>query len=166
MIRAPVLAVVFPLLVAGLSRPQEKPPPKLVISKEAQMLIDLTNQTRVKNKLNPLKPNALLFQCAQGHSENMARLMKAGHVIDGKTTPADRVDATGYFYKTCGENVAQSPPNFAQIPTVFNGWMNSPIHKAEILRPEYEEIGIGIARDAKGYYYFTQVFGTELKKAK
>jgi uncharacterized protein YkwD len=164
MIRAmSALAFVGVFLSACQSGPAQNKD-KFVVSKDAQQIIDLTNQARAKEKLPPLKANALLFKCAQAHTDHMAKIMKAGHIIDGKTTPADRVDATGYYYKTCGENVAQAPPNSAQIPTIFNGWMNSPIHRREILRGEYEEIGIGIGRDAKGLYYFTQVFGTELKK--
>lgn len=158
------------LLVGFLAFSQSPPVPAQnkdkdkAVSREAQAIIDLTNQARTKEKLGTLKANALLAKCAQGHADNMAKTMKVGHIIDGKTTPADRVDATGYYYKTCGENVAFSPPDQAQIPNIFKGWMNSPIHKAEILRKEYEEIGIGIAKDAKGNYYFVQVFGTELKK--
>ena len=170
--RALLLAI--PLFAWTLScasaQNEKKDPPKLVISKEAELIIKLTNEARVREKLNPLKPNALLFKCAEDYTAVQAKLMKCGHFVDGKR-PDLRVDATGYDFKTCGENVAEIPFNIKPpvakgqlIPTVFTGWMNSPIHKAEILRKEYEEIGIGMAQDKNGSWYFTQVFGAEQKK--
>lgn len=165
-----VAMVVLSQSASTQAQNKEKDKDKFVISKDAQQIIDLTNQARKKMNLEPLKPNPLLFKCAQGHSENMAKQMKAGHDLDGKN-PADRVDASGYYYKTCGENVGTIPYNVKPpiaknqlIPTLFNGWMNSPIHKREILRAEYQEIGIGIAQDKNGSYYYTEVFGTEAKK--
>lgn len=38
-----------------------------------------------------------------------------------------------------------------------SGWMNSPGHRQNILTPDYDEAGIGIA-EVKGYYIITQVF--------
>ena len=160
------LLLAIPLFACTLScakaQNEKKDPPKLVISKEAQLIIDLTNKARVAAKLGALKPNALLFKCAEDHSANMAKQMKNAHELDGKN-PADRVDATGYYYKTCGENLADH--NVLDIKLIFDVWMKSPIHRKEILRAEYEEIGIGIVKNPKtGQIYFTQVFGTELKK--
>ena len=43
-------------------------------------------------------------------------------------------------------------------------WMDSPEHKANILRDKFTEIGIGIARNAKGEVYYTQVFAAPKKK--
>ena len=64
--------------------------------------------------------------------------------------------------KTSGENVAFTPRLSAQ--QAYKKWMDSAPHKANILSDKYEETGIGLARDAKGGYYYCQVFATPFKK--
>jgi uncharacterized protein YkwD len=49
------------------------------------------------------------------------------------------------------------------VPDIFEGWMKSKAHRDNILKPEYQEIGIGIARNDKGEVYYAQEFGTQLK---
>ena len=41
---------------------------------------------------------------------------------------------------------------------VMNSWMNSPGHRSNILSSVYNQIGVGVARDSKGVYYWTQQF--------
>jgi len=48
----------------------------------------------------------------------------------------------GYSYKKAGENLAV---NFKDSDDVVRAWMNSPTHKANIVKEGYTEIGIGIA---------------------
>jgi len=44
---------------------------------------------------------------------------------------------------------------------VVAGWLNSPGHRANILKPEYKEIGVGVANgDGKYQMYWVQVFAT------
>jgi uncharacterized protein YkwD len=40
----------------------------------------------------------------------------------------------------------------------MNDWMNSPGHRANILSPSYNQIGVGVAKAANGTYYWTQMF--------
>jgi uncharacterized protein YkwD len=58
-------------------------------------------------------------------------------------------------YSTAGENIAYGQPD---AQTVVNGWMNSPGHRANILNGSFKQTGIGVYRDAKGTYYWTQMF--------
>jgi uncharacterized protein YkwD len=46
---------------------------------------------------------------------------------------------------------------------IMKAWMDSKEHRANILMPEYTEIGLGIARDKTGQLYFTQVFAKPRK---
>jgi uncharacterized protein YkwD len=130
------------------------------MSKDEQAVVDLTNAERAKEKLAALNPNRLLFAAARKHSENMAKKGELNHELDGKG-PADRINAEGYVWSRVGENIAfgddLSPAGAVKI------WMNSPPHRANILTPEFQEIGIGLARTAKGEVYYTQVFGTPRK---
>ena len=60
------------------------------------------------------------------------------------------------------ENIAEGENS--TIPQVFEGWMESKGHRENILKPEYHEIGLGIATDDKGKVFYTQVFGTPRRR--
>ena len=49
------------------------------------------------------------------------------------------MDRAGYPYITAGENLAK---NFATDDGVITGWMNSPGHRANILKADFTDIGI------------------------
>jgi uncharacterized protein YkwD len=130
---------------------------KIEVSKAERVLLDLTNKAREKEKLHPLKFNATLLSVAREHSANMARQHEMNHELDGKT-PAARVKEAGYRYRRMGENIAFGERQTLQ--DVVRHWLESPGHRANILNGDYEEIGIGLARDDRGVVYYTQVFGT------
>jgi uncharacterized protein YkwD len=135
---------------------------KLKMTDEEQQVLDLTNQARAKEKLPPLRPNALLMAAARAHSANMARQGKMEHVLDGKK-PGDRVKEAGYRYSWVGENIAMTDGD--TTTAVFKGWMESKGHREHILSDHFEEIGLGIARNDKdkGEIYYTQVFASPRK---
>lgn len=120
-------------------------------------IIDLTNQERHKQNITALTMSADLSRVARAHSENMARQMRMAHNLDGKT-PFDRLRAAGYYYANAGENVGEGPPSVT-LPELLKAWMDSPLHRKNILTPEFTEIGIGIAADSNGTRYYTQLFG-------
>ena len=47
----------------------------------------------------------------------------------------------------------------------MKGWMNSKVHRENILDPAFTEIGIGVARNDKGEVYYTQDFGVAVREA-
>lgn len=135
---------------------------KLELTPVEKAILDLTNKERAKAKLPPLKPSPLLFKAARGHSANMANKNQMNHFLDGKG-PVERVQAVGYVFKHVGENVGESdgfPP-----PVIVQGWMNSKIHRDNILKPQYTEIGLGAVRGTRGWTYYTQLFGTPRQQA-
>jgi uncharacterized protein YkwD len=123
-------------------------------------LVELTNQERKKMDLPPLKLNPVLSKIARGHSENMARHGKMEHKLDNKE-PLDRVRDSGYKFSKAGENIAAAEG--ATLPMIMQAWMESKEHRANILLPEFTEIGLGIAVDKGGQLYFTQVFAKPKK---
>jgi uncharacterized protein YkwD len=129
--------------------------------KAREEILKLTNEARAKEKLPPLKMNPLLTKIANAHSANMAKQQKMEHVLDGKK-PAQRVEEGGYDYSDTAENLAYSED--LSVPEVFEGWMKSKVHRENILGEPYRELGVGLARSAKGDVYYTQVFGTQQKK--
>jgi uncharacterized protein YkwD len=139
----------------------KKEPPKLELSDEEKTLLELTNKERADKKLPPLEANPILFKVARAHSANMAKQGKMEHVLDGKT-PAQRVDAAGYDYARVAENIAWA--DGGALEAIVKGWMDSKLHRDNILNGDFKEIGIGIGRSEKGELYFTQVFAAQRKK--
>jgi len=127
---------------------------------EVKKLLDLTNAEREKNKLPPLKLAGQLVEAAQTHTAAMAKAGKLDHDLDGVTLP-DRLKKVGYLYSKAAENIAQGPDVPPEV--LFKGWIESPLHKANLLSDEYTEIGIGWDKTAKGDCYATQVFGKPRK---
>ena len=128
-----------------------------------QRVFDLTNEQRQQAGLQPLQMNDKLDRAADAHSEDMALQHYFSHnSLDGSPA-SDRVKKEGYNYSTFGENIAagQTTPE-----DVVQGWMNSPGHRANILNPNFKEIGVGyyyLANDSGYHSYWTQDFGTALK---
>jgi uncharacterized protein YkwD len=106
---------------------------------EKQML-DLVNQERQSAGLQPLAPDPELTEVARRHSADMfARGYFAHDTPEGKT-PFDRMNDAGVRFLTAGENLALAPT----IPVAHTGLMNSPGHRANILRPQFGRVGIGV----------------------
>src|SRR5512135_1705084 len=66
------------------------------------------------------------------------------HTLPGATEPTlqDRVQAAGYNGSYLGENIAF---NYPDANAVMVGWRNSPDHRANILNPNFTQIGVAIA---------------------
>ncbi|WP_130401088.1 CAP domain-containing protein [Micromonospora violae] len=103
-------------------------------------VVRLTNQARAKARLAPLKTNELLRQAARSHSLDMARRGYIAHNDPDGVTPFDRMWAHGYA-EPAGENIAagQRRPH-----EVIHAWLNSPGHRANLLHPDFCEIGVGV----------------------
>jgi uncharacterized protein YkwD len=124
----------------------------------AQQIVDLTNQQRAANGLAPLAVSARLTQEAQLQANQMASLRDMDHNLPSAQYPTlqSRASAVGYNYSWLGENIAF---NYPDPQSVVTAWMNSAEHRANILEPNYTEIGVAIALDANGLPYIAQEFG-------
>src|SRR4051794_29532939 len=88
---------------------------ELKLSEDEKAILKLLNDEREKEKLPPLKPNAILFKVARAHSANMAKQEKMAHVLDGKK-PSQRVEEAGYDYRVVGENLAFGENDGEPVP--------------------------------------------------
>ena len=88
---------------------------------------------------------------------NMARQGKLEHVLDGKN-PLDRLRDAGYRFLAMGENIAR---NHEKVPpeAIMKMWMESKIHRDNILNADVTEIGLGIVPDGNGQLFYAQVLG-------
>jgi uncharacterized protein YkwD len=136
----------------------------------ARQIIELTNQFRKKEGRRELTANEELTRAAQYFADFMARTDKYGHTADGKQ-PADRAKQFGYQYCIIAENIAWEfkTSGFTTeglAESLFNGWKNSPEHRANMLDPDVYDIGVAVARSEKtGRYYGVQEFGRPRSKA-
>jgi uncharacterized protein YkwD len=106
---------------------------------EKQML-DLVNQERVANGLQPLAPDPELTEVARRHSADMFARGYFAHDTPEGRTPFDRMKDANVHFLTAGENLALAPT----LSFAHRGLMNSPGHRANILRPQFGRVGIGI----------------------
>lgn len=112
-----------------------KPRPDL----EKQML-DSVNRERQAAGLAPLAPDPELTEVARRHSIDMFKRGYFAHDTPEGLTPFDRMRQADVRFITAGENLALAPT----ISVAHTGLMNSPGHRANILRREFGRVGIGV----------------------
>jgi hypothetical protein len=117
--------------------------PSFLASVLPGVLISLTNQERAANGVGQLTENTLLDQAAQLKANDEAAKGYFAHVSPDGTEPWHWIEAAGYNYLYAGENLAI---NFDDSSQVEQAWMNSPTHRANIVKPEYTDIGIAVAQ--------------------
>ncbi len=119
-----------------------------------QEFMNLVNQHRISIGVRPLQLNSGLSQIASQHSLDMANhTVSFGH--DGfslRCADARNVLGGGNL---CAENVAMGQ---SSVQSVFNAWMNSPGHRANIEQARATHTGFGFEQSSGGTYYWTQIF--------
>lgn len=128
------------------------------------VLVEKTNKTRTSIAMNELAISDELVYAAQLKANDMAAKGYFAHNSPDGKTPWDWLDAAGYEYQTAGENLAV---NFVDSTDVHNAWLNSPTHKANIVRDGFTEIGIATAEGTyKGQkaVFVAQFFGTPVRR--
>lgn len=118
-------------------------------------LFDLTNADRVNHHLSVLKWDEHVKETARKHSLDMAKNNYFSHTnLDGDS-PFDRMEEDDLFFTMAGENLATG-----QFSSIFahEGLMNSLGHRENILKPEYEYLGVGVAFNNESQPYYTENF--------
>ena len=111
------------------------------------------NQYRASKKLPPLTVDSRISQQAKIHSENMA----SGKVKFSHDGFDGRVKAITIPYQSVAENVAYNMGFSDPVRNAVDGWIKSDGHRKN-MEGQFNLTGIGIAKNAKGEYYFTQLF--------
>lgn len=120
---------------------------------ESRML-ELVNAERKAAGLKPVRPDTEMTQVARAHSRDMLARGYFAHVSpDGKDL-GDRMQQARVGYLAAGENLALAPTLFS----AHSGLMNSPGHRANILRPQFGRLGIGIVDAGTHGLMVTQAF--------
>jgi hypothetical protein len=122
-------------------------------------LVNLTNDERIHSGIPTLTVNPLLARAAEAKAKDMAQKGYFAHTSPEGTTPWYWIIDAGYVFDRAGENLAV---NFYGSEEVVTAWMNSPLHKKNILNEGFTEVGIGIAEgtyQGKNAIFVAQMFG-------
>ncbi|MFI6490130.1 CAP domain-containing protein [Streptomyces sp. NPDC050564] len=126
------------------------------LERTTREVIALTNAERATAGLPPLSGDSPLTAAAQAHSADMVARAFYAHTSPDGSQPWDRAAAAGSTRRTVGENIACGQRSSAEV---VRGWMNSPGHRANILKPDFTHIGVGLAGGGEAGTYWTQLFG-------
>jgi uncharacterized protein YkwD len=121
-----------------------------------QAVLDRVNAVRQQHGLRPVTFNALLDVAAERHNQVQVQTDTMAHIGIGDGDPGSRIRAAG-FSGQWGENVAVGQRSPDQV---VNEWMNSPTHRANILNPNFRQMGVSYGTTSDGFPYWTQSFGS------
>lgn len=136
--------VVLLLLVQFSVKTVKKDYPEILgYSKDINVtrILTLVNQKRQEAGLSPVTLNPLLSTAATNKGNDMFTSNYWAHISPSGKTPWEFIRGAGYDYEYAGENLAKS---FDTSDQVVEAWMNSPTHRANLLKPEYTEMGLAV----------------------
>ncbi|WP_397452856.1 CAP domain-containing protein [Pseudomonas sp. NA-150] len=136
---------------------------------EGQKLLGMINSARSQPRqcgaqsfgpTTALAWNPTLASVAATHSRSMANNNFFDHKDRDGHTPGDRAELGGYIGRAIGENIAAGQDT---VRKVVDGWLASPGHCANIMSPQFRELGAAYAVDPKSDagIYWTAMFGTQ-----
>jgi len=129
----------------------------------------------IKPAVPALVWNDKLYSAAAEHSNDMAKSDTFSHTGSGTqsdwtseqkglgrgSTVTERIENSGYDWQRNGENIAAGT-NLDTVDAVIQEWLNSAGHCANLMNPDFKDVGMAMAEDANSKYihYWTQDFGT------
>jgi len=123
------------------------------VSVSEQYLFQAANAERAQRGLPTLHWDAALYRAAQGHALEMAKRESISHQYPGEPELATRGKTAGARFSMIAENVAEAQT----AVRIHDAWMNSPGHRANLLDPHVDAVGISV-RSRNGQLYAVQDF--------
>jgi uncharacterized protein YkwD len=111
-------------------------------SPDEQTIFDSANRERATHQLPLLKWNTGLAAAARQHAQKMAQEGKLAHEFPGEAGMGMRIRMAGVNFVSVAENVAQAP----SARMLHQEWMDSPPHRANILDPEMDSLGVAVVQ--------------------
>lgn len=124
------------------------------LSADEWKMIELVNQERAANGLQPLQVDLRLVGLAREKAQDMIVNNYFDHQSPTLGSPFDQMKRAGIQYLLAGENLAGSPT----VERAHAGLMNSPSHRANILNARYNHIGVGVIEGGRYGKMFVQHF--------
>ena len=123
------------------------------ISFEEQQLLDLANAARAARGVAPLHWDAALASSALAHCTLMVANGEISHQFAGEAELENRAGRAGAHFSLIEENVAAG----YRLADIQLAWMNSPGHRANLLNPGVDHVGIAVVA-TKDRIYAVQNF--------
>ena len=111
------------------------------VSSAERTLLDAANRDRKAQGLPLLRWNEALADAARKHAQRMAQQDSLSHQLSGEPNLSARVIEAGVRFTWVAENVGEG----FSVSEIHEQLMRSPAHRAGILDPELECVGIGVA---------------------
>ncbi len=131
--------------------------PDSPVTANAETVVQDINRMRALNGVPPMRVDPLLVQAAQAHVEDMVANNNYSHYGSDGSTVAVRVSRTG-FQSQAG--VSENWVAVASDAGAITWWMNSYIHRTNLLNPKWTSVGVGGKVDPRNnMHLFVAVFG-------
>ncbi len=115
-------------------------------------LVAMVAALRDSERLRPAR-DATLDRVALGHARRMMAAHAVGHDV-GDGDPESRVSAAGVRARLIGENVAHA----ASVALAHRTLYESPSHRDNLLRGEFDRLGVAAIDDADGSVWVAEVY--------
>lgn len=146
---ASAVAIKLLLLVFVASIPLSAWVTPNISGEQAKKIILLTNEIRESLGVELLVESETLSQAAYNKVQDMLTEQYFAHTSSKKKGLGYWLRTSDYAYASAGENLAMG---FGSASDVVNAWMQSKTHYANMIDPEFDEMGVGfISGDFKGY---------------
>lgn len=124
-----------------------------------QYLFSAANAERTQRGLRALRWDNTLYRAAVEHGHEMAEREAISHQFQGEPDLSARVQQLGGRFSRVAENVAEAPT----AVDIHAAWMHSPGHRANLLDPNVDSIGIGVVNRG-GELYAVEDFDRSVMK--
>lgn len=105
-----------------------------------QEMLRLVNEERARVDQETLAFDESAAEVARAHAIDMVTRGYFSHYTPEGISPFDRLETAGIVYTVAGENLALAP----DVQIAMDGFMKSPGHRANILHPDFQKVGIGV----------------------
>jgi len=111
-------------------------------------LLEAANRDRAAAGLPPLQWDMSLAAVAHQHAQRMAQTNTLSHQLAGELPLQQRATQAGARFSLIAENVAEGP----SASNLHQQWMNSPPHRANLLDPELNAVGIAVVQNGAMFF--------------
>jgi uncharacterized protein YkwD len=126
-------------------------------------IIDLVNELRQEQGVQTVESNEMLKAAANIRAEETAEVFSHTRPDGSDAFTVFEEEGISYPYRTVGENLGMATYHLDEegmAEFIFNGLVDSEGHYENMIRPDFEEIGVGVHYDGENLYA-TQLFGTQ-----
>jgi uncharacterized protein YkwD len=128
------------------------------VAADERSLFESVSQERKAQGLAALKWDDSLAAAARQHAQEMAKRQAVEHIFPGEPSLPSRATKAGARFISISENVVQA----ASAKAAHSEFMRSPNHRANILDPDVDSIGLGVA-ERSGQLFVVQDFSKAKK---